>query len=96
MLDGRCDREKIDKICTNIHESNNALKAFIESNSNGDRINTNALPWLLMEQQSDALKEVTKKTKFPIGFAANISTLLSKKGDFGPRSKHMIGIPSSR
>ena len=87
MLDGRCDRKKIAKICTDIHESNHALKVFIESNSNGDRINTSALPWLLTEQQSDALKEVIKKTKFPIGFAANISTLLSKKGDFGPGLK---------
>ena len=61
MLDGRCDREQIAKICTEIHESNHALKDFIESNSNGDRINTSALPWLLTEQQSDALKEVIKK-----------------------------------
>ena len=63
MLDGRHDREKIAKICTDIHESNHALKAFIESNSNGDRINTSALPWLLTEQKSDALKEVIKKNK---------------------------------
>ena len=82
ILDGRCDRDKITKICTDIHESNHALKDFIESNSNGDRINTSALPWLLIEKQSDALKEVIKK-KIPTGFAANISTLLSKKGDFG-------------
>ena len=83
MLDGKRDREKIAKICTDIHESNHALKASIESNSNGDCINTSALPWLLTEQQSDALKEVIKKIKFPTGFAANISTLVSKKGDFG-------------
>ena len=43
MLDGRRDREKITKIFIDIHESNHALKAFIESNSNGDRINTSAL-----------------------------------------------------
>ena len=41
-----------------------------------------ALSWLLMEKQSDALKK-----KFPIGFAANISILISKKGDFGPGLK---------
>ena len=87
MLDGRHDREHIAKNCTDIQESNHALKAFIESSRNEDRINTSALPWLLMEQQSDALKEVIKKAKFLIGFAANISTLLSKKGDFGPRLK---------
>ena len=61
MLDGRCDREQIVKICNDIYESNHALKKFIESNRNGDRINTSALPWLLTEQQSDALKEVIKK-----------------------------------
>ena len=61
MLDGRRDREQIAKICTDIHESNHALKASIESNSNGDYINTSALPWLLTEHQSDALKEVIKK-----------------------------------
>ena len=64
MLDGRHDREQISKKITDIHESNHALKVFIESNSNGDHINTSALPWLLMEQQSDALKEVIKKQNF--------------------------------
>ena len=61
MFDGRHDREKFIKILTNIHESNHALKFFIESNRNGDYINTSALPWLLTEQQSDALKEVIRK-----------------------------------
>ena len=56
MLDGRHDREQIAKIFTDIYESNHALKAFIESNNNGDRINTSVLPWLLMEQQSNAIK----------------------------------------
>ena len=87
ILYGRCDKEKLVKICNDIDESNHALKASIESNSNGDCINTSALSWLLTEQQSDALKEVIKKKKFPTGFAANISTLLSKKGDFGPGLK---------
>ena len=67
-MDGRRDREQIAKICTDIHESNHALKASIESNSNGDFINTSALPWLLTEQQSDALKEVIKKQNFQQDF----------------------------
>ena len=29
MLDGRCDREQIAKICTDIHESNHALKVSL-------------------------------------------------------------------
>ena len=61
ILDGRHDREKIAKICTDIQESNHALKDFIESNSNGDCINMSALPWLLIEKKIDALKEVIKK-----------------------------------
>lgn len=73
-------------MCTNIHESNIPLKDLIESNRNGDCINTSALPWLLTEQKSDALKEVIKK-KIPTEFVANICTLVSKKGDFGPGLK---------
>lgn len=86
-MDGRRDKEKITKICNDIHESNHALKTFIESNSNEVRLNTSALPWLLTKQQSDALKEVMKKTKFPTRFVANINSLVSKKGDFGPGLK---------
>ena len=63
ILDGRRDRENIAKICNDIHESNHALEDLIESNSNGYCINMSALPWLLMEKQSDALKEVIKKNK---------------------------------
>ena len=63
ILDGRHDREQIAKKFTNIHESNHALKDFIESNSNGDYINMSVLSWLLMKQQSDTLKEVIKKIK---------------------------------
>ena len=58
ILDGRRDKEKIVKICNDIHESNHALKNFIHSNSDRDQINISALPWLLTEQQSDAIKEV--------------------------------------
>ena len=45
------------------------------------------IPWLLMQQQTDAIYEAIKKTKFPTGFSTNISSLMSKKGDFGPRLK---------
>ena len=76
MLDGRRDREQIANICTNIHESNHALKNFIHSNSNRDQINISALPWLLTKQQSDAIKEVIQKIQFPTGFAANINNLI--------------------
>ena len=58
ILDKRCDKEKLGKICSDIHDSNHAMKNIIESNSNGDRINASALPWLLTEQQSNSIKEV--------------------------------------
>ncbi len=58
ILDERCNREKKFKNFNGIHESNRALKDFIESNRNGDHINMSAFPWSLIEQQSDALKEV--------------------------------------
>ena len=44
ILDGRRDKEKIVKICNDIHESNHALKIFIDSNSNEDRINMSVIP----------------------------------------------------
>ena len=80
-------KKKLLKNCSDIHESNHALKNFIHSNSNRDHINISALPWLLMEQQSDAIKEVIRKIRFPIGFSANINTLISKKSEFGPGLK---------
>ena len=49
ILDRRDDKEKISKICNDIHKSNYALKNVIKSNSNGDHINMSAIPWLLME-----------------------------------------------
>ena len=39
MIDGRRDKEKIVKICTNIQESNLAMQSVIWSNSDGDRNN---------------------------------------------------------
>ena len=57
-MDGRHDKEKIVKICSNIQEANHAMKNFIQLNSDGDQINISALPWLLTEQQINAIKEV--------------------------------------
>ena len=50
-------KQCLHKICAGFHESNRVLKYFIESNSNGDKINMSSLPWLLTEKQSDALKK---------------------------------------
>ena len=53
------------------------------------------LPWLLTEQESDVVKEVIQKIKFPIGFSSNINNVLTNKGDFGG-VRLIIGIPLLR
>ena len=89
ILDGRRDKEKIVKICNDIHESNHAMKDIIEHlNNDGDQINIKSLPWLLTEQQSNAVKEVIQKMKFPTGFCSNIKNILTRKGDFGGVKTH--------
>ena len=43
ILDGRHDKDQIVKICSDIEESNHAMKNGIRSNNNGDQIDTSAL-----------------------------------------------------
>jgi hypothetical protein len=58
-------------------------------NSNGDGREQNiSLPWLLTEQQSNVVKEVIQKIRFPTGFSSNIQNILTKKGDFGGVKTH--------
>jgi hypothetical protein len=58
-------------------------------NSNGDgREQNTSLPWLLTEQQSNIVKEVIRKIRFPTGFSSNIQNILTKKGDFGGVKTH--------
>jgi hypothetical protein len=88
ILDGRTDKERIEKICCDIQESNHTLQSvIINSNSDGREHNT-SLPWLLMEQQSNIVKEVIQKIRFPTGFSSNIQNILTKKGDFGGVKTH--------
>ena len=49
ILDGRHDKEKLNETCSDIHDTNYAMKNIIESNRNGDYINASSLPWLLMK-----------------------------------------------
>ena len=89
ILDGRCDKEKIVKICNDIQEANHAMKDVIEYLDNdGDQINISSLPWLLTEQQSNAVKEVIQKMKFPTGFCSNIKNIVTKRGDFAGVKTH--------
>ena len=43
ILDGMRDKENLTKICSDIHDSNHAIKNIIKSNSNGDKINASSL-----------------------------------------------------
>jgi hypothetical protein len=61
IIDGRRDKEKVIKICSDIQEANHVMQSGIQSNSDGDR---NNLPWLLIEQQSNDVKEVIRRIKF--------------------------------
>ena len=57
-LDGRSDKDKIGKNCSDIAEANHALQSVIISNvGNGNR--NISLPWLLTEQQSNVIKQVS-------------------------------------
>jgi len=64
------------------------MKSVINrSNKNLGR-NYNNIPWLLIEQQSNDVKEVVRRIKFPTGFASNINNILTKKGDFSGVKTH--------
>jgi len=82
-LDGRSDKEKNVKICSDIQEANHAMKDVIELNNDGDQINISSLTWLLTKQQNNVVKEVIRKIKFPTGFCLNIKNILTNKCDFG-------------
>ena len=43
---------------------------------------------LITEQQSNDVKEVIRRIKFPAGFASNINNILTKKGDFSGVKTH--------
>ena len=64
------------------------MKDIIQFHSNGDQININSFTWMLMEQQSNVVKEVMQKIKFPNGFCANMKNIITKKGDFARVKMH--------
>ena len=82
ILDLRSDKEKIVKICNDIQEANHAMKDVIQFHRNRYQININSLPWMITEQQSNVVKEVMRKFKFPTRFCANMKNIITKKGDF--------------
>ena len=95
ILDGRTEKERIGKIFSDIQEANHALQSVI-INSNGDGHQQNiSLPWCLIEQQNNIVKEVIRKIRFSTGFSSNIKNILMKKVIL-VGLKHMIGIHSLR
>ena len=54
------------------------MRSVIQSNRDGD---LNKLPYLLIEQKNNGVKEVIQRIKFPTGFASNINNILTKKGE---------------
>ena len=64
------------------------MKDVIQFHSNGDQININSIPWMFTEQQSNGVKEVMRKIKFPTGFCANLKNIITKKGDFAGVKMH--------
>jgi hypothetical protein len=87
ILDGRCDKERIYKICSDIQEANHAMLNIIYLNrTNG--VDQNSLPWLFEEDERNVVKELIQKIRFPIGFSSNIKNILTKKGEFGGLKTH--------
>ena len=57
IIDGRRDKDKIAKICTDIQEANHAMQSVIRYSNRSDGVlDRNNLPWLLTEQQSNDVK----------------------------------------
>ena len=56
ILDGKTDKERNGKICSDIQEANHTLQCvIIDSNGDGHQQNI-SLPWCLMEQQINIVK----------------------------------------
>ena len=82
------EKDKVVKVCKDIQESNHAMKDVIQFHSNRDQININSIPWMFTKQQSNVVKEVMRKIKFPTSFCANLKNIITKKGDFAGVKTH--------
>jgi hypothetical protein len=71
ILDGRNNKEKIVKVISGIEEAK-VMQNLTHSYSDGQLTN---IPWLLIEKESDVVKEVMQKIKFPIYFSSNINNI---------------------
>ena len=64
------------------------MKDVIQFHSNRDQININSIPWMFIEQQSNVVKEVMQKIKFPTGFCLNLQNIITKEGYFVGAKTH--------
>jgi hypothetical protein len=55
ILDGRRDKEKNSKICSDIQEANHAMINIIDLNKTNE-VDRNSLPWLFKEDESNVIK----------------------------------------
>ena len=62
------------------------MKDAIQFDSNGDQININSIPCMFTEQQSNVVKEVMHKIKFPTGFCAKLKNIIKKRGFVGVKT----------
>ena len=76
------------KFCKDIQDDNHGMKYVIQFHSKEDQININSIPWMLIEQQSNVVKEIIWKIKFPTGFFVNLKNIITKKGDFAGVKMH--------
>ena len=84
----RSDKEKIVKFFKDIQEGNHAMKDVVQFHSNEDQVKINSIPWMFTEQQSNVVKEVMRKIKFPTRFCVNLNNIITNKGDFAGVKTH--------
>ena len=69
ILDGRTNKDKIEKNCSDIAETNHAFQSVINSDFGEECQNIISLPWLSIEQQSNDINKVIQNIRFPTGFS---------------------------
>ena len=80
------------KVCKDIQERNHAMKDVIQFHTNGEQVNINSIPWMFTKQQSNVVKEVMRKIKFPTRFCANLKNIITKKGGFAGVKTHYLHV----
>ena len=71
------------------------MRDIIQFHTNEEQVNINSIPWMFTEKQSNVVKEVMWKIKFPTSFYVNLKNIITKKVILWGL-KHMIGMSSSR